>query len=169
MGIKYHHDWLTKMGGGWTWIQYTRPCSELKTWSECLSGQYQYSYNIMPLCNSHYKPMCTAYTDNHYGFCSSSRLQACSCRLSLYEKLLIYVNTIQDPHTPGGRIILVHSLVPGGSAMRDGRLKVGDKLLSVNQVSLVDQSLQFAAQCLLAIQPGRIAIIVVCHSLSKPP
>ena len=123
----------------------------------------------MPLCNSHYKPMCTAYTDNHYGFCSSSRLQACSCRLSLYEKLLIYVNTIQDPHTPGGRIILVHSLVPGGSAMRDGRLKVGDKLLSVNQVSLVDQSLQFAAQCLLAIQPGRIAIIVVCHSLSKPP
>ena len=53
--------------------------------------------------------------------------------------------------------------------MRDGRLKVGDKLLSVNQVSLVNQSLQFAAQRLLAIQPGRIAIIGVCHSLSKSP
>ena len=75
----------------------------------------------------------------------------------------MYYYAIQDPHSSGGRIILVHSLVPGGSAMSDGRLKVGDKLLSVNQVSLANQSLRFAAQHLLAIQPGRIAMIGVCQ------
>ena len=53
--------------------------------------------------------------------------------------------------------------------MRDGRLKVGDKLLSVNHVSLANQSLQFATQHLLAIHPGGVVIIGVCHpcSISK--
>ena len=75
----------------------------------------------------------------------------------------------QDPHDSGDRVILIHSLVPGGLAMRDGRLKVGDKLLSVNRVSVVNHSLQFAVQQLVAIPPGGVVKIGVCHPLPISP
>lgn len=48
----------------------------------------------------------------------------------------------QDPHNEGERIILVQSLVEGGVAEQDGRLRVGDRLISVNDVSVVNTSLQ---------------------------
>ena len=48
----------------------------------------------------------------------------------------------QDPHNEGERIILVQSLVEGGVAEQDGRLRVGDRLVSVNDVSVVNTSLQ---------------------------
>ena len=76
---------------------------------------------------------------------------------------------MQDPHNPGDRVILIHSLVPGGLAMRDGCLKVGDKLLSVNQVSVVNHSLQFAVQQLVAVPPGGVVKISVCHPLPMSP
>ena len=76
---------------------------------------------------------------------------------------------MQDPHNPGDRVILIHSLVPGGLAMRDGRLKVGDKLLSVNRVSVVNHSLQFAVQQLVAVSPGGVVKIGVCHPLPMSP
>ena len=83
----------------------------------------------------------------------------------------MYVHTVfvQDPHSPGDRVILIHSLVPGGLAMRDGRLNVGDKLLSVNRVSVVNHSLQFAVQQLVAVPPGGVVKIGVCHPLPMSP
>ena len=81
---------------------------------------------------------------------------------------LIHTRT-QDPHNPGDRVILIHSLVPGGLAMRDGRLKVGDKLLSVNRVSVVNHSLQFAVQQLVAVPPGGVVKISICHPLPMSP
>lgn len=76
---------------------------------------------------------------------------------------------MQDPHNPGDRVILIHSLVPGGLAMRDGRLKIGDKLLSVNRVSVVNHSLQFAVQQLVAVPPGGVVKIGICHPLPMSP
>ena len=53
--------------------------------------------------------------------------------------------------------------------MRDGCLKVGDKLLSVNRVSVVNHSLQFAVQQLVAVPPGGVVKIGVCHPLPMSP
>ena len=49
---------------------------------------------------------------------------------------------LQDPHCEGERIILVQSLVEGGVAEQDGRLRVGDRLVTVNEVSVANTSLQ---------------------------
>lgn len=46
----------------------------------------------------------------------------------------------------GDRVILVHSLVTGGTAEKDGRIQKGDKLLSVNGVSVVNHSLEFTVE-----------------------
>ena len=51
----------------------------------------------------------------------------------------------QDPHNEGERIILVQSLVEGGVAEQDGRLRVGDRLISVNDVAVASTSLQVDA------------------------
>ena len=56
-----------------------------------------------------------------------------------------------------------------GTAERDGRLKVGDKVLSVNHVSVVNHSLQFAVKQLVDVPMGGIAKISVCHPLSVTP
>ena len=53
--------------------------------------------------------------------------------------------------------------------MRDGRLKIGDKLLSVNQVSVVNHSLQFAVQQLVAVPLGGMVTIGICHPLPMSP
>ena len=53
--------------------------------------------------------------------------------------------------------------------MRDGRLKVGDKLLSVNRVSVVNHSLQFAVQQLVAVPPGGVVKVNICHPLPVSP
>jgi len=74
-----------------------------------------------------------------------------------------------DPHHPGDRVILVHSVVEGGIAERDNRLKVGDKLISVNGTSVVNHSLQFAVQQLLLIPLGGIARLDVNHPLPASP
>ena len=53
----------------------------------------------------------------------------------------------------------------GGAAKRDDQLKVCDKLLSVNGVSVVDHSLEFAVQQLVSVPMGGVARIGVCHPL----
>ena len=45
--------------------------------------------------------------------------------------------------SPGDTVTLVHSLVSGGAAERDGRLQKGDKLISINGLSVVNKSLDF--------------------------
>ena len=49
-------------------------------------------------------------------------------------------------------MILVYSLVPGGAAEVSRKLQVGDKLVSVGGVSVVNHSLQFAVQQLMNVQ-----------------
>ena len=66
---------------------------------------------------------------------------------------------LQDPANTGDKVILVCSLIPGGVAERDNRLQVGDRLLSVNDVSVVDHSLQFAVQQLTSIQVRLLATL----------
>ena len=75
----------------------------------------------------------------------------------------------QDPRHPGDRVILVHSLVKQGTAERDGRLKKGDKLLSVNDISVVNHSLQFAVDQLVAVPTGGVARVGVNHPLPASP
>ena len=58
----------------------------------------------------------------------------------------------QDPVNKGDKVILVYSLVPGGVAEVSGKLQVGDKLVSVGGVSVVNHSLQFAVQQLMNVQ-----------------
>ena len=71
----------------------------------------------------------------------------------------------QDPRCPGDRVILVHSLVEGGAAERDGQLKVGDKLLAVNRVSVLNHSLQVSQPPPLVLRWGGVgggAVYALC-------
>ena len=62
----------------------------------------------------------------------------------------------------------MHSLVPGGVAEMDGRLQVGDRLVSVNGVSVLGHPLQFAVQQLTGVKLGMVKI-GVNHSLPTSP
>ena len=57
----------------------------------------------------------------------------------------------QDSSSPGDRVTLVHSLVSDGTAERDGRLQKGDKLISVNGVSVVNHTLDFTVEQLKTV------------------
>ena len=66
-------------------------------------------------------------------------------------------NSLQDPVNPGDKVNLVHSLVPGGTAHRDGRLQRGDKLISVNGVSVLNHTLEFTVEQLKSTaEVGRV-------------
>ncbi len=75
----------------------------------------------------------------------------------------------QDPLQPGEKVILVHSLVEGGAAEEDGRLRIGDKLLSVNNIYVLNHSLDFAVQQLVAVPLGGSVTIGVQHPLPGGP
>ena len=53
----------------------------------------------------------------------------------------------------------------GGTAERDGRLKVGDRLVHVNHTPVFNQPLEFAVEQLIAVPMGSVAIIGVNHPL----
>ncbi|XP_056638885.1 patj homolog isoform X3 [Diorhabda sublineata] len=69
----------------------------------------------------------------------------------------------QDPLDPKRTVILVRSLVPHGAAEQNGKLKPGDKLISVNGVSIATATLDQAVQVLKAVPQG-----VVTLGISKP-
>lgn len=77
--------------------------------------------------------------------------------------------TPQDPHNQTETVILVHSLVEEGTAARDSRLKVGDRLLHVNYVSIYNQTLEFAVEQLKSVPLGSVAVIGVNHPLPVSP
>ena len=62
-------------------------------------------------------------------------------------------------------VILVHSLVEGGTAEKDGRLKVGDRVVHVNHVYTTGQPLEFAVEQLMSVPLGSVAVIGVNHPL----
>ncbi|KAM4628768.1 inaD-like protein isoform 2-T2 [Polymixia lowei] len=62
----------------------------------------------------------------------------------------------QDPVDPGRCVMVIRSLVPGGTAERHGGLLPGDQLVSVNQTQLDSLTLGQAVEVLKAAQPGSV-------------
>lgn len=62
----------------------------------------------------------------------------------------------QDPLDPGRCVMVIRSLVAGGSAERDGGLLPGDQLVSVNQTQLDFLSLAQAVEVLKSAPPGTV-------------
>ncbi|GLV43577.1 patj [Carabus blaptoides fortunei] len=69
----------------------------------------------------------------------------------------------QDPLDSQATVIVVRSLVPNGPAETDGRLKPGDRLISVNGIVLKNATLDRAVQVLKATAPGLVKL-----GVSKP-
>lgn len=64
----------------------------------------------------------------------------------------------QDPLDPGRCVMVVRSLVPGGSAERHGGLLPGDQLVSVNHAQLDALSLSEAVEVLKAAPTGTVRL-----------
>lgn len=64
----------------------------------------------------------------------------------------------QDPVDPGGTVIVVRSLVPGGVAEKSGNIAPGDRVLSVNGVSIKNATLDQAVQALKGAPRGVVRI-----------
>ncbi|KAM9364913.1 inaD-like protein [Pholidichthys leucotaenia] len=69
----------------------------------------------------------------------------------------------QDPLDPNKCVMVIRSLVPGGSAERHGGLLPGDQLVSVNQTQLDLLTLAQAVEVLKSAPPG-----TVCLGIRKP-
>ncbi|KAK5649101.1 hypothetical protein RI129_003993 [Pyrocoelia pectoralis] len=75
----------------------------------------------------------------------------------------------QDPLDPKSTVIVIRSLVPNGAAEIDGRLKPGDRLISVNDKIIKNANLDQAVQALKGTLPGKIKIGVAKPlPLSRP-
>lgn len=75
----------------------------------------------------------------------------------------------QDPLDSQKTVIVVRSLVPNGPAELDGRLKPGDRLMSVNGIVLKNATLDRAVQVLKATTPGLVQIGVAKPLPSSRP
>lgn len=64
----------------------------------------------------------------------------------------------KDPLDPGRCVMVIRSLVPGGSAERHGGLLPGDQLVSVNQTQLDLHTLAQAVEVLKAAPPGTVRL-----------
>uniref|UniRef100_A0A7N6AEZ7 PDZ domain-containing protein n=1 Tax=Anabas testudineus TaxID=64144 RepID=A0A7N6AEZ7_ANATE len=64
----------------------------------------------------------------------------------------------QDPLDPGRCVMVIRSLVPGGSAERHGGLLPGDQLVSVNQTQLDLVTLAQAVEVLKSAPPGTVRL-----------
>lgn len=88
---------------------------------------------------------------------------------SLFSLVLSLCNllslAIQDPDNPEECVILIHSLVEGGTADLDRRLRVGDHLVHVNHTFVANKPLEFAVDLLISAPLGSLAVIGVNHPL----
>ncbi|XP_041791868.1 inaD-like protein [Chelmon rostratus] len=64
----------------------------------------------------------------------------------------------QDPLDPGRCVMVIRSLVPGGSAEHHGGLLPGDQLVSVNQTQVDRLSLTEAVEVLKSAPPGTVRL-----------
>jgi hypothetical protein len=70
----------------------------------------------------------------------------------------------QDPSNPSySPVIVIRALVPGGVAQLDGRIIPGDRLVSVNDITLENMNLDDVIQILKSTPKGLVKL-----SLSKP-
>ncbi|MEQ2300503.1 hypothetical protein AMECASPLE_026227 [Ameca splendens] len=65
---------------------------------------------------------------------------------------------LQDPLDPGRCVMVVRSLLPGGSADRHGGLLPGDQLVSVNHTQLDLLTLAEAVEVLKSAPPGTVRL-----------
>ncbi|KAL3279851.1 hypothetical protein HHI36_017357 [Cryptolaemus montrouzieri] len=72
----------------------------------------------------------------------------------------------QDPVDPKSAVIVVRSLVPKGVAEQDGRITPGDRLVSVNNKSIKNATLDEAVQALKGTLPGPVKL-GICKPLSS--
>lgn len=81
--------------------------------------------------------------------------------------------SLQDPLDPGRCVMVIRSLVPGGSAERHGGLLPGDQLVSVNQTQVDPLTLDEAVDVLKSVPSGTVRLgickpLVVRAHLSVP-
>ena len=70
---------------------------------------------------------------------------------------------MQDPRNEDEAVILIHSLVEGGTAERDHQLRVFDRLVHVNHVQVANQPLDYAVNLLISIPLNSLAVIGINH------
>lgn len=66
--------------------------------------------------------------------------------------------SVQDPLDPGRCVMVIRSLVPGGSAERHGGLLPGDQLVSVNQTQVDLLTLAEAVDVLKSVPSGAVRL-----------
>uniref|UniRef100_A0AAY4EB83 Discs large homolog 1-like protein n=1 Tax=Denticeps clupeoides TaxID=299321 RepID=A0AAY4EB83_9TELE len=76
---------------------------------------------------------------------------------------------VGNQHVPGDNGIYVTKIIEGGAAHRDGRLQIGDKLLTVNSVGLEEVTHERAVVVLKNTTDVVYLKVAKPHSVSAPP
>ncbi|KAI5633734.1 PDZ domain (Also known as DHR or GLGF) domain-containing protein [Phthorimaea operculella] len=118
----------------------------------------------------------TATLTNHSGISRKSRSLECVSGLAMWQSKEDIVELVkgdqglgfsildyQDPLDPKGTVIVVRSLVPGGVAEKNGEISPGDRVMSVNGISIKNATLDQAVQALKGAPRG-----VVKVGISRP-
>ncbi|XP_053613469.1 patj homolog [Plodia interpunctella] len=113
----------------------------------------------------------TATLTNHSGHSRKSRSLECVSGLAMWQSKEDIVELIkadqglgfsildyQDPVDPQGTVIVVRSLVPGGVAENKGEISPGDRVMSVNGVSIKNATLDQAVQALKGAPRGLVKV-----------
>ncbi|XP_059047271.1 patj homolog [Achroia grisella] len=113
----------------------------------------------------------TATLTNHSGHSRKSRSLECVSGLAMWQSREDIVQLIkadqglgfsildyQDPIDPQGTVIVVRSLVPGGVAEKNGDISPGDRVMSVNGVSIKNATLDQAVQALKGAPRGVVRV-----------
>lgn len=113
----------------------------------------------------------TATLTNHSGHSKKSRSLECVSGLAMWQSKEDIVELVkgdqglgfsildyQDPVDPQGTVIVVRSLVPGGVAEKHGDISPGDRVMSVNGVSIKNATLDQAVQALKGAPRGVVKV-----------
>ncbi|GBP32368.1 Patj homolog [Eumeta japonica] len=113
----------------------------------------------------------TATLTNHSGNSKKSRSLECVSGLAMWQSkedivelmkgdqgLGFSILDYQDPIDPEGTVIVVRSLVPGGVAEKNGEVAPGDRVMSVNGVSIKNATLDQAVQALKGAPRGVVRV-----------
>ncbi|XP_026763327.1 patj homolog [Galleria mellonella] len=113
----------------------------------------------------------TATLTNHSGHSRKSRSLECVSGLAMWQSREDIVQLVkadqglgfsildyQDPIDPQGTVIVVRSLVPGGVAEKNGEISPGDRVMSVNGVSIKNATLDQAVQALKGAPRGVVRV-----------
>lgn len=113
----------------------------------------------------------TATLTNHSGNSKRSRSLEYISGLAMWQSKEDFVELVkgdqglgfsildyQDPVDPEGTVIVVRSLVPGGVAEKNGQISPGDRVMSVNGVSIKNATLDQAVQALKGAPRGAVKV-----------